>query len=156
MDPDVPGNRKPVPFLRTEFNELEGQISPDGHWMAYASDESRNFEVYVRPFPTGEGKWRISTAGGSEPKWRGDSQELFFRGAEGQMMAVMVQVAAGPKPTLKAGAPMKLFAANIDFERTFSYDVTADGKRFVATTNTAAASTKSLNVVMNWQAELKK
>ena len=78
----APGDRKPIPFLQTEFNELKGQLSPDNHWMAYTSDESGQREVYVRPFPVSDGKWRISTAGGEQPRWRGDGKELFFVGAD--------------------------------------------------------------------------
>ena len=72
------GDRKPIRFLNSDFNELQGQMSPDGHWMAYVSDESGQREVYVRPFPASGGIWRISTAGGEEPRWRGDGKELFF------------------------------------------------------------------------------
>jgi serine/threonine protein kinase len=69
--------RKPVPFLRSKFNEFSGQLSPDSHWMAYASDESGQREVYVQSFPEGEGRTKISTAGGEQPRWRGDGKELF-------------------------------------------------------------------------------
>jgi hypothetical protein len=70
FDRAAPAGRKPIPFLQTDFSELQGQMSPDGHWMAYSSDESGSQEVYVRPFPAAEGKWRISTAGGIQPRWR--------------------------------------------------------------------------------------
>jgi Tol biopolymer transport system component len=152
---------KPIPFLQTEFNELQGQISPDGQWMAYASDESGQREVYVRPFPASEGKWRISTAGGDQPRWRGDSKELFFLGADGKMTAVAIKAVAGPKPSFEPGAPMPLFEPHIIQGRGqsgngFQYDVTADGKRFLVDTITASASAPPLTVVVNWTAGLKK
>jgi Tol biopolymer transport system component len=83
--------RKPAPFLRSEFNELHGQLSPDDHWMAYTSDKTGQREVYVTAFPTGEGETRISIAGGEQPRWRGDGKELFFVGEDGKMMAVAVK-----------------------------------------------------------------
>ena len=92
-------DRKPIPFLRTEFNELLGQLSPDSHWMAFTSDRSGRREVYVRPFPPGEGEWTISLAGGEQPRWRGDGKELFFEAADGKMMAVPVKAAAGTRPS---------------------------------------------------------
>jgi len=154
---DAPAGQKPIPFLQTEFSELQGQISPDGHWMAYSSDESGSREVYVRPFPAAEGKWRISTAGGIQPRWRGDSRELFFVGADGKMNAVTGKAVSGTKPSFEASAPLPLFDSHIvDIPVAFEYDVTADGKRFLVTTNNAAIYAPPLNVVVNWNAELKK
>src|SRR5262249_2352943 len=65
----IAGDRHPVPWLQTPFDERQGQLSPDGRWIAYVSNESSQNEVYVRPFPAGNGKWRVSTSGGSEPRW---------------------------------------------------------------------------------------
>ena len=91
--------RKPVPYLQvSEFSELMAQLSPDGHWMAYTSDQSGRWEVYVRRFPRAERQWIISGAGGEAPRWRGDGKELFFEAQDGKMMAVEVKVAAGPMP----------------------------------------------------------
>jgi serine/threonine protein kinase/Tol biopolymer transport system component len=152
-------DRKPIPFLRTEFNELYGQLSPDGRWMAYTSDESGQREVYIRPFPAAEGKWRISTAGGEQPRWRGDGKEVFFAAADGKMMAVAVKAVAGPKLSFEAVAPVPLFETRIgegSGHVAFQYDVTADGKRFLVTTNAAGASSPLLTVVVNWTAGLKK
>jgi hypothetical protein len=146
-----------MPFLQTDFSELQGQISPDGHWMAYSSDESGSREVYVRPFPAAEGKWRISIAGGIQPRWRGDSRELFFVGADGKMNAVTVKAVSGAKPSFEASAPLPLFDAHIvDIPVAFEYDVTADGKRFVVTTKNFAGYAPTLNVVVNWNAALTK
>ena len=153
--------RKPVPFLQTEFNELMGQLSPDSHWMAYTSDQSGRREVYVRPFPPGEGQWPISVAGGQSPRWRGDGKELFFEAADGKMMAVPVKAGAGPKPAFEAGKPVALFDAHLAHDANdafFQYDVTADGKRFLITTTAGAGGPASppLTAVVNWNIDAKK
>jgi hypothetical protein len=157
---DSGAERKPVPFLRSEFNELFGQLSPDTHWMAYTSDESGQREVYVRPFPVGEGQWKISIAGGQEPRWRGDGKELFFAGSDGKMMGVAVKAVAGDRPSFEAEAPQPLFEAHLTQsgrDVVFEYDVTADGKRFLLdTVGSGSASTPVLTVVSNWDAGLKK
>ena len=153
--------RKPVsgtPFLRSEFNEVSGQLSPDSHWMAYTSDESGQREVHVRPFPAAEGQWKISLTGGEQPRWRGDGDELFFVGADGKMMAVAVKAAVssgpGTKPSFEPGAPQQLFETHLaqSIDAAFEYDVTADGKRFLLDTNPGggSASAPPLNVVVNW------
>ena len=154
-------DRKPVPFLRTDADELFGQLSPDSHWMAFTSDRSGKREVYVRPFPAGEGEWTISVAGGQAPRWRGDGKELFFEAADGKMMAVAVKAITGPKPSFEAGTPAPLFDAHmvrVGADVIFDYDVTADGKRFLINTmgGPGAASSPPLTVVTNWTAGLKK
>jgi Tol biopolymer transport system component len=166
---DQKANRKPIPFLRTEANEIFGQLSPDSHWMAFTSDQSGKREVYVRPFrfpeAVGDGEWTISLAGGEMPRWSGDGKELFFVAADGKMMAVAVKAVAGPKPSFEAGAPVPLFDAHMahsGVDVNFEYDVTADGKRFLINTiagpggGAGAASAPPLTVVTNWAAGLKK
>ncbi len=149
-------DRKPIPFLRTEFNELHGQLSPDSHWMAFTSDRSGRREVYVRPFPSGEGECTISLAGGEQPRWRGDGKELFFEAADGKMTAVPIKAIAGAKPFFEAGAPVALFDAHMVHVLGFEYDVTADGKRFLVTTAGSGAASPPLTVVTNWQVGGKK
>ena len=148
---------KPIPFLQTEADESHGQLSPDSQWMAYTSDDSRQREVYVRPFPKGEGVWRISTAGGQMPRWRGDGKELFYVAADGKMTAVPVLKAAlGPKPSFEPGTPTALFESHmIDSPSTngvLQYDDTKDGKRFLINTvrATPAAASPPLTVIVNW------
>jgi Tol biopolymer transport system component len=156
-------DRKPIPFLRTEFNEFQGQLSPDSRWMAFTSDRSGRREVYVRPFPSGEGERIISLAGGEQPRWRGDGKELFFEAADGKMTAVPVIKTVAPgvqekvKPSFEAGTPVALFDARMVHLGGFEYDVTADGKRFlVNTTGATGATSPPLTVVTNWNAEVKK
>ena len=95
--------RKPILFLKTQFNIMFGQLSPDSHWMAFTSTRSGKRDVYVRPFPQGEGEWTISISGGQAPRWRGDGKEMFFVAADGKMMAVPVKAMAGAKPSFEAG-----------------------------------------------------
>jgi hypothetical protein len=131
--------------------------------MAYTSDESGQRQVYVRPFPGGEFQQRISIDGGEQPRWRADSEELFFVGADGKMMAVPVKAVAGAQLTFEPGVPQPLFEAHLapsPSNAHFQYDVTADGKRFLlATAGTIGGgptSTPMLNVVVNWDAGLRK
>jgi len=121
---DYPRVGKPEPLLVTPFNEMTPMISPDGHWLAYCSDESGRNEIYVRPFPGPGGKWQISTAGGDRPVWSKKAPELFYRSSEGMMVAsytANVEAFAASKP--------RLWAAKKDLGGFF--DLAPDGKRFV-------------------------
>ena len=99
------GDGKPAPYLQSPFKEYNAQFSPDGRWMAYTSDESGRFEVYVQPFPGPGGKWQISTEGGDQPVWAHNGRELFYR-EENKMMAVEVTT----RPAFSARIPALLFA----------------------------------------------
>jgi Tol biopolymer transport system component len=101
------GDRKPVPFLKTQFQEILPVLSPDGRFLAYTSNESGRAEVYVQSFPGPGGKWQISTAGGSEPHWRSDGKELYYRTPNQKVMAVEIRTAGG----FTAGVPQALFSA---------------------------------------------
>ena len=85
------GDRKPFPFVATSVNKGNGQFSPDGRWVAYQSNESGRYEVYVQPFPGPGGKWQVSTDGGIAPRWRRDSKELFYIAPNGKLMAVPIR-----------------------------------------------------------------
>jgi serine/threonine-protein kinase len=148
-------DRKAQPFLRTPFNESVPRFSPDGRWLAYISDESGRYEVYVQPYPAGPGgKRQISTEGGTEPVWNPNGRELFYRSAD-KMMAVDIDT----QPGFTAGKPRMLFEG--PYEPTWAtnpnYDVSADGKRFlmVKASEQEQASTQ-INVVQNWFEELKR
>ncbi len=153
-------DRKSTAFVHSEFNEDFGQLSPDSHWMAYTSDESGQREVYVRPFPTGDGQIKISIAGGEQPRWCCDGKELFFVALDGKLMSVSLTVKAGPKPSFEPGTPRSLFEVHLSEGLNgsgFAYDVAADGKRFLtATSATRVTSAPLLTVVMNWTAASKK
>jgi serine/threonine-protein kinase len=139
------------PFAQSKFNELAPVFAPDGKWIAYASDESGRFEIYVRPFPGPGGKWQVSTDGGTEPVWARSGKEIFYR-SERRMMAVPVQ--AGP--TFAPGTAQRLFEGDYEFSHRNhpNYDVSPDGQRFLMLKNESAASTSVLQVVIDLGAEL--
>ena len=122
---------EPTRFLTSKGSETNGQISPDGKWVAYASDESGNWEIYVTSFPSAAGKWQVSRRGGTEPRWRGDGKEIFYIGPGGMLMAVPVN----GESTFATGTPAPLFQirgrAPISSTDIFTYDVSKDGKRFL-------------------------
>jgi hypothetical protein len=145
-------------LLETPFKESQGQLSPDGRWIVYVSNESGSNEVYGRPFPSGDGKWQISTSGGSEPTWRGDGKELFYLAANQDLMAVAIKGGAimnASPPTRLFGTAMSTGLINTSYTRN-QYVVTADGQRFLVNQGTTAALTSPVTVVVNWQAALKK
>jgi serine/threonine protein kinase/Tol biopolymer transport system component len=146
---------KPEPFLATRFNEAQGRFSPDGHWIAYTSDESGQFEVYVRPFPADNTiPTRISVAGGMQPEWRRDGKELFYLAADGKIMAVPVTTSGAT-----FGTPTALFEVETP-EATAPYPghyaVTADGQRFLVNTVIDQPTRPALTVVLNWTGLLKR
>ena len=142
-------DRTATPFLQTTANEVQGRLSPDSRWMAYTSNETGSFEVYVQSFPAGGGKWQVSNGGGSEPHWRADGTELFYIAADKKMMAVPVQIV----PTFAPGAPKALFEtqAQAVLEPYWSnYDVTADGQRFLVSTVSDEIAASPISIVTNW------
>jgi tricorn protease-like protein len=159
------GDRKPVPLLTTRFQERNPQLSPDGKWLAYSSDESGVPELYVRPFPAGDGKWQISTAGGWEPRWRGDSRELFYadRAQQGAIMSVDI---TGTGSAFSFSSPRKLFdmvalTSAHPGSSAMRYAVTRDGQRFLIPVIPRAATfsdatSPPIAVVVNWAAALGK
>jgi Tol biopolymer transport system component len=132
------------------------QFSPDGKWVAYASNESGKFEIYVTSFPGAQGKWQVSSAGGTQPRWRGDTKELFYIASDGKIMAAPVNIG----DTFDAGVPTALFQAHArEFFATseqVSYDVSKDGQRFLINTQVKNADTQPMSVILNWDAGLKK
>ncbi len=152
------GDQKPFPYLATEFNEAHSQFSPDGKWVAYASDETGRPEVYVQSFPIVTGtKRQISTAGGDQPTWRRDQKELFYLASDGRLMSVPVTMTAGFEP----GVPTPLFQTHFGYNPIASsersqYTVTADGQRFLLENLAKLTSETPINVVLNWPALLKK
>ena len=146
-------DKKPVPFLSTEFNESQAHFSPDDHWVAYTSDESGQAEVYVRSFSMNSagtaveagGKWQISNGFGVEPRWRGDGRELYYRSLDGRHMAVEIAT----NPAFRVGSPKPVGPLTVA-----SWDAAADGRRFLFISDTSGPA--SYTVVLNWQAGLKK
>jgi serine/threonine protein kinase len=145
-----------APFLATKASETNGQISPDGKWVAYASDESGDWEIYVTTFPGAAGKWQVSRGGGTEPRWRGDGKEIFYLGPKGMLTAVPVS----SEGTFSTGTPTPLFQiharAPISSTDLYSYDVSKDGKRFLVNRYVKPEYVAPLNVVLNATAEPEK
>jgi hypothetical protein len=147
------GDRQPVLFWQTPFIEIQGRFSPDGRWIAYASDDQGRYEVYIQTFPASGDKWQISTNGGQQPWWRSDGKELYYLSADGKLMAVAVK----PGGSFEALAPRALF--DLAPMRAFggaSYAVTAAGDRFLFVTAREEAASLQFTVVTNWTAEAKK
>jgi serine/threonine-protein kinase len=146
---DEPG--KPELILQTPFRESLHRLSPDGRWIAYTSDVSGQFEVYVRPFPDLGGTFQISTDGGEEPVWSPKGDELFYRNGQKWMA-----VAIGTEPEFVAAEPELLFEGNYLNLPGYSYDVTPDGLRFLLVMAKEEPATTQLNFVTNWFEELKR
>ncbi len=136
-----------------DINELSPALSPDGKWLAYVSDESGGWELYVRPFPNvDDGRWQVSTAGGSEPVWAHSGRELFYKNASDELMSSEVQTS----PTFMVGQHRILFSATDYDSYPYhpQYDVTADDQRFVMLKDVSSESS-GLVLVLNWFEELK-
>ena len=147
------GERKPSLFLQTPFDELVPRVSPDGRWIAYLSDESGRFEVYVRPFPSSSGKWQISTEGGVEPLWARNGRELFYRTGD-KVMAVEITT----QPSFQAGTPRLVFEGSYvrhGGTPETNFAVTPDGQRFLMLKAVEQQPQSEIRVVLNWFEELK-
>ena len=141
----------PEPIVRSEASETDGRISPDGKWLAYASNESGTWEVYVTAFPGPGGRWQVSNGGGVQPVWSRTGKEIFFLAGDRKLMAA--PCATGP--TFEVGAPKALFQTLARYTGNVAYDVAPDG-RFLVNTLVGAGAAPPITVVMNWEAALKK
>ena len=144
-----------APFMVTEFDEKHPVFSPDGKWVAFTSDRSGQYEVYVKPYPGEGGIIPISIGGGNQPVWASSGKELFYRSGR-KMMVVAIET----QPAFKAETPRLLFEDSYQgvwFGLTSGYDVTPDGKRFVMVQSNALSDSQTqINVVLNWVEELKR
>jgi Tol biopolymer transport system component len=140
---------EPTRFLAGKGSEVNGQISPDGKWVAYASDESGTWEIYVTSFPGAAGKWQVSRGGGSEPRWRGDGKEIFYIAPSGILTAVPVN----GEGIFATGTPTPLFQvhgrAPISSTDVFTYDVAKDGQRFLVNRYVKPEHVPPLTILLN-------
>ena len=149
--PMTGSERKPRVVANTAFDERHGQFSPDGRFVAYATDESGRFEIVVQPFPEASGKWAVSTAGGAQPRWRADGRELYFLAPDGKMMAVPIRENGS---VLEVGTPVALFATRIvegsaaNFRP--QYAVSRDG-RFLILQPAEEATASPITILLNWK-----
>ena len=152
---NLPEQKKSL-FLKAPSSLRNGQFSPDGNWLAYASNETGKWEIYVTSFPEPHGKWQVSVGGGEQPRWRADGRELFYLSSDSRLMAVPVTTGAN----FEARTPVALFQASprqpIPIFDLFVYDVTRDGQRFLINTQVKEAETQPMSVVLNWTAKLDK
>lgn len=143
-----------VPLVASEFIEQGPTLSPNGRWLAYMSNETGTFEIYVVPFPNAaDAKWVVSAGGGTEPLWSRGGGELFYRNAQGEMVAVRVET----EPTFSAGPTNVLFSATgyLANANHRHYDVTADDQRFIMLRRVGGAGEGELILVQNFFEELR-
>jgi Tol biopolymer transport system component len=147
-------DRQAKPFLQAKWSVRNAQFSPDGRWVAYASNETGNWEIYVSPFPSANGKWQVSRGGGEQPRWRRDGKELFYLSAEGNLMAAPVKTGSN----FETGNPVKLFQTHtsqpLSTQNVFFYDVTRDGRRFLINTRVDEPNAAPLSIILNWASEM--
>jgi len=151
--------RKAQPFLATRFSEDQAQFSPDGKWIAYRSNESGRNEVYVQPFAGSDsgsrGKWLVSNAGGSEPHWRADGNELFYASLSTPQKIMAVDIAE-KNGAIVPGIPHALFEVRLSPSGRNRWVVSADGKRFLAIVPVERKPATGMNVIVNWPSLLRK
>jgi Tol biopolymer transport system component/predicted Ser/Thr protein kinase len=148
---DTAERNRVAPFAKDALAVVASRFSPDGRWIAYASNQSGRFDVYVRPFPSGAGTWQVSTAGGGFPVWRRDGKELFFVSLDSKLIAVSVEADA----KFHAGAPVALFPVRTAGGST-NYDVSPDGQRFLFNSPASDVASPPLDLFVRWTALLPK
>jgi Tol biopolymer transport system component len=148
------GDAKPMPLLATQFNEQDAQVSPDGRWIAYQTNESGASDIYVRPISDegngGGAKWLISKGLSLYPRWRSDGKQIFYATPNLDIMAVDIDTSKG----FQAGTPRRLFTAPPPL-LTVRWSMTADAKRFLFITTPNGGRPAPFTVVLNWAAGLK-
>ena len=148
------------PLVHTPFSEQNGEVSPDGRWLAYQSNDSGRAEIWVRPFAdVNGGRWQVSAGGGFQPLWGPDGREMFYRDLTGAVMRVAIERGSGwaaETPTKLFGAGQYYFGYGEAFGRT--YDISRDGRRFLMIKDVAPdqSSAPTILVVQNWFEELKR
>jgi Tol biopolymer transport system component len=148
------GDRKPFPYVQTEYQENQPRLSPDGSWLAYRSNESKRNEIYVVSFPQPGGKWQISTNGGQSPIWSHDGRKLYYYGLDNKIMAVDIKPPAPGSPQLQFGVPRALFEVRLSTVGDASFDVSKDG-RFLVPAYVGQQVSTPMTVVLNWPQILK-
>jgi len=157
------GDKKPFPYLQNSFNNVQAQLSPDGRWLAYSTNESGTYQIVIRTFPDPNGgRWQVTANGGMEPRWRKDGRELYYLALDGKLMAVPIHSGN----VFQADQPAELFQtpltpSSVPFP--IRYDIAANGQRFLmlvpantGSTRTAAANSAPIVAIVNWTAALHK
>jgi len=146
-------NKQARPLLQSKsFNQMQGQFSPDGHFVAFCSDESGRMEVFIQRYSTTSEKWAISSGGGKAPLWRADGKEIFYTSLD-KMMSVEIKLGSKVETSL----PRELFRSAISHhELSYSYGVSPDGQRFLISSAVDVNDVAPMTIVLNWTAALKK
>jgi serine/threonine-protein kinase len=149
--------RQVTPLAQTTFDEANAEVSPDSKWLAYQSNESGQYEVYVRPFPeVDRGRWQVSTSGGTRPIWARSGKELFYLAPSGAVMSVAIEGGS----TFRAGSPTRLFEGRYLTSLNFrTYDVSPDGQRFLMIKDAGddqRLGPATITVVQHFDEELKR
>jgi Tol biopolymer transport system component len=148
------GDKKPIPIAVSPFAEQTAMFSPDSHYVAYLSNESGRDEIYVQTFPEPGGRWQVSNGGGSDPSWRGDGKELYYRSPDQKLMAVEIKAAGND---VQAGVPQALFPIRIrPGAPRNKYAPSADGQRFMIAAPLGRDAMSPTTIVLNWPAGLGK
>ena len=156
LTPARPGaHLKPVRFLKTGFNELFGQFSPDGQWVAYGSDESGRYQIYVTPFSRPTERHQISANGGTRPRWRRDGKELYYISLDGRLMATEVQVSAKNVEVGQVHTLITILSPDPSSAAGYPYEISPDGQR-ILTVVAPADGAQPVTLVQNWTSALKK
>jgi Tol biopolymer transport system component len=145
------GDKKPIPLVRTPFEERDAQFSPDGKWIAYQSNESGRFEIYMQPFPGPGARIEISTGGGAQVRWRADGKELFYIATDGRLMAVPLKTDSSGVP--KPGNAMPLFLTHVGAVEDISlahYVPSHDGQKFLMDT-IVEENAAPITIIVNWK-----
>ena len=158
------GERKPFPVVQTSFDDIQGQFSPDGRWLAHASNESGRYEICIRSFPEGGGRWQVSAAGGLHPRWGRDGHEVFFVAPDTRLMAAPIRVASDTR-AVDVGAPVALFPTRLasgadafaaGFNARAQYMVAPDGRFLMNVSVAESVPAPPITIVENWTTALRK
>jgi Tol biopolymer transport system component len=148
------GDRKPFEAVQTDFSERLAQFSPDGTWIAYQSDKTGRFEIYVQPFPGLGGDSRVSVNGGAQVRWNPNGKELFYVAPDDRLMAVPIHFASNGE-TVEVGTPLGLFTTNVGSgalnTNRQQYMVATNGQSFVMNSVLGEAKTPPITVILNWR-----
>ena len=148
------GDGKPVPVVQTDADERAARLSPDGRWVAFVSNNSGVFEIYLQPFPGPGRRLQVSTKGGDQPQWRSDGLELFYLAPDARLTATSIKVAADHQ-SIDVGPPVPLFIAQVGGVKPFleaDYVASVDGQRFLVNRLLRDTGGTPLRVVLNWGA----
>jgi dipeptidyl aminopeptidase/acylaminoacyl peptidase len=148
------GGNGPYPLIETRFDEREGQFSPDGHWVAYQSDESGRYQVYLQPFPGPGERIPVTVDGGTQPRWRPDGRELFYLSPDEKLVAVPIVLKGSGPPQLSP--PVALFQTQISGgavpgANRQQYDVSPDSHRFLMSVSVVDGDIPPISMVLHWK-----